>query len=225
MAATSSGSSRSDKGVKPTRSAKRTVTTRRSIEPGALLAPVRPAGRLWPSALEDRAGLLRVVDHEGEHRPVAPATEEEVAVDVHAGVGQSARDAGHAPRAVVHLGQDRLALAEGVAALRLPGPRGGSGWRDSSGPPCAGNRCTAPPRAARRGAPRPWGRRTTGSARTCPPRAAPARHPPGPSGALRGRAGRGDAAGRGHGWPRPPAGRRGAAPAGPAPPPPPPRRA
>ena len=41
-------------------------------------------------SLEDRAGPLGVVDDECEHRPVAPSAEEEVAVDIHAGVGQLA---------------------------------------------------------------------------------------------------------------------------------------
>ena len=48
------------------------------------------------SALEDGAGLLGVVHDEGEHGAVAPATEEEVAVDIDAGVSQGPRDASHA---------------------------------------------------------------------------------------------------------------------------------
>src|SRR6185369_16415582 len=54
---------------------------------------------------------------EGEHRPIAPAAEEQVAVDVHAGVGEAARDAGHATGLVVDLGDDRLALDVRVAAF------------------------------------------------------------------------------------------------------------
>src|SRR5438046_3747647 len=88
--------------------------------------PVLAAGagrRRWPPpaalarALQDRAINFRLVHHEREHRAVAPAAEEEVAVDVHAGVGEGTGDSGHAARPIVHFGQDRIALDVGVAAL------------------------------------------------------------------------------------------------------------
>jgi hypothetical protein len=57
-------------------------------------------------ALEDRAGDVGLVDDEAEHRPIAPPAEEQVAVDVHAGVGQRPGDPGHASGAVGDLRQD-----------------------------------------------------------------------------------------------------------------------
>ena len=60
--------------------------------------------------------LLGIVDHERERRPVAPAAQEQVAVDVDAGVGELAREPGHAARPVVDLGEDRLALEVRPAA-------------------------------------------------------------------------------------------------------------
>src|SRR5579862_271308 len=67
-------------------------------------------------ALEDRAGLVGIVHDEREHRPVAPAAQEQVADDVDPGIGQLARHAGHPARPVADLGQDRFALDEGVLA-------------------------------------------------------------------------------------------------------------
>ena len=56
---------------------------------------VRPRlGHRSALALEDRAGDVGLVDDEREHRPVAPAAEEQVAVDVHAGIREGARRVG-----------------------------------------------------------------------------------------------------------------------------------
>ena len=82
----------------------------RAVRPG-------PGGPSRQAALEDRACLLGIVNDERERRPIAPAAEEQVAQHVHPGVGELARDPGHAARPVVHLGQERLALEEGPAAV------------------------------------------------------------------------------------------------------------
>ena len=66
---------------------------------------------------------VRVVDDERKHRAIAPSTEEQVAVDVHAGVRELARDPGHAAGPVVDLRDDRLALDVRVAALVEDGLR------------------------------------------------------------------------------------------------------
>lgn len=58
------------------------------------------------SALQDGPRLLRVVDHEREHRTVAPPADEQVAVDVDAGVGQPPRYRRHSARPVVHFGEE-----------------------------------------------------------------------------------------------------------------------
>src|SRR6478736_4033075 len=49
-------------------------------------------------AFEDRARLLRVVDDKRERRRIAPSAEEQVAIDVDAGIRQLARKAGHPTR-------------------------------------------------------------------------------------------------------------------------------
>src|SRR5512141_2258172 len=96
-------------------------------------SPVQPWGARIPTrirvtsaclaALEDRARLVRVVHDEGEGGAVAPAADEQVAQHVDAGVRELARDLRHAARAIVHLGQQRLALEERPAAVleHLPG--------------------------------------------------------------------------------------------------------
>src|SRR6476620_8189655 len=57
--------------------------------------PAGPMPRPLLLALEDRASRLLVVDHEGERCAIAPAAEEQVAVDVDVGVGQGTGQTGH----------------------------------------------------------------------------------------------------------------------------------
>src|SRR6476660_2570497 len=74
---------------------------------GAALSSARQGSAL---ALEDGARDVRLVDDEREHRPIAPPTEEEVAVDVDAGIRESTRQARHPAWSIVDLGHERLAL-------------------------------------------------------------------------------------------------------------------
>src|SRR3954454_17554347 len=85
--------------------------------------PPGPQPRPSGFALEDRTSLVGIVDDKGEHRPVAPPPQEQVAVDVHARIRELPRQAGHAAGPIVDLRQDRLALDEGVAAFLENGAR------------------------------------------------------------------------------------------------------
>src|SRR5512140_1829195 len=87
-------------------------TTPNERSPGGTVP--RPRSAL---ALEDRPGDVGLVDDEREHRAIAPPPEEEVADDVDAGIRQRPGQPRHSARSIVHLGQDRLALDIGVAAV------------------------------------------------------------------------------------------------------------
>src|SRR5450759_2320985 len=74
-------------------------------------------------AVERSSGGVDVVDDEAELGLVAPPADEQVAVDVDAGVREPPGDPGHAAGLVVDLDQERLALDELVGALLEHGAR------------------------------------------------------------------------------------------------------